>query len=207
MLFAATKVPPAAAAAGLLADANCARLMPRSGEEPLLGSHLAPPPVAPGAGAVAGGGDSCSSCVVPLCGLGFIFAAVFLLKHGLSVAQDGHPQTPNHSTIAPYVLGYQAAVLLLFGVFGLTMFPMAMLRLFKAHKATEPDLSAKALKVYRICGLWVSAAGLVSGALAVGGKWCADVDTVRWWACLGFAVVHRFESVSLQCWLSTHELQ
>ena len=47
------------------------------------------------------------------------------------------------------------------------------------------------LEVYRICGLWVAAAGCVSGALALG-DWDEEV---RSWACVLYAAVHSVESV------------
>ena len=68
-------------------------------------------------------------------------------------------------TIISLALGYQAIVLVVFGVIGLMLFPRQLLgRTKKSSK--KPPLSTQELMVYRICGLWVASSGVASCTLA-----------------------------------------
>ena len=82
------------------------------------------------------------------------------------------------------ILAYHSVCLVVFGVVGLMFFPLQMLRMtgFKAH------MEEKQLMIYRICGLWVAAGGIVS-LLA----WMSEHRRTQWNACAFFAVVHGIE--------------
>ena len=134
--------------------------------------------------------SSSPGSVLPLCGAAFIIVAIVLLKQDARIS--GSAPSPRDvelaSDVLVAVLGYQAVILLLFGLVGLAAFPMKMLRLTGVHRAEE-DLSIGVLKIYRICGLWVASSGAVSAALALGPLG----EQEKWWGAVLFATVHTVE--------------
>ena len=87
-------------------------------------------------------------------------------------------------TLARWSLLYQGAVLMLFGVLGLMIFPMQMLR----STGVKGNMNNKELMTYRVCGLWVTAGGFVSGAAFFSG----DAE-MQQFVCAVFAVVNALE--------------
>merc|ERR1711865_221672 len=83
------------------------------------------------------------------------------------------------------ILGYNAVVLVAFGLFGLLLFPLQMLR----KTGFKANLDNRQLMIYRVCGLWVAAAGVVSAVACT-----ATLDSSqKKQACGFFAVVHLIE--------------
>eukprot|EP01079_Euglenida_sp_SAG-EU17-18_P010783 gene10783-biopygen1763 len=86
---------------------------------------------------------------------------------------------------ATAILAYHALVLVLFGGLGLVLFPMRVLHMSGVQGDSFPE---EQLRIYRICGLWVMAAGMVSG-------YAAASHALHWPACLLFAAVHSTETI------------
>eukprot|EP00164_Ancoracysta_twista_P010537 GFYU01015930.1.p1 GENE.GFYU01015930.1~~GFYU01015930.1.p1 ORF type:complete len:120 (+),score=18.01 GFYU01015930.1:59-418(+) len=82
------------------------------------------------------------------------------------------------------VLIYHSLGMLAFGILGLMIYPQEMLK----KTGFKMEMTHRQLMIYRVCGLWVAAAGGVTTALAMYASYA-----MQKWALVFYALVHLTE--------------